>query len=295
MKKNLIWLAGIAMMLAACESSTEYDNGYNQEQGQKAIVFNCEGDLTFSAFDEGVTRGGRRAMEADGKAMTDLWVLDYVGGTLVQQVHQASTDEDFGTPTLNLDYGSHHVYFVASRGEGATLSTAEHNIAWTKPLDTFYKDFQITVSAGTSSAHNVTLERVVTRLRVTVADEIPAGIASITVTPTTWYYGIDYLTGGPAAAQTSEPRTIAIPDSKVGTTGQTNVSIYGFSSATEWTTDVSVVAKNQTDAVIGTANIEDAPFKANRSTNYTGNLFVNAGGFALALSGEWSDDYVGSW
>ena len=295
MKKNLIWLAGIAMMLAACESSTEYDNGYNQEQGQKAIVFNCEGDLTFSAFDEGVTRSGRRTMEADGKAMTDLWVLDYVGGQLVQQVHQASTDEDFGTPTLNLDYGSHHVYFVASRGEGATLSTAEHNIAWTKPLDTFYKDFQITVTAGTSSAHNVTLERVVTRLRVTVADEIPAGIASITVTPTTWYYGIDYLTGGPTAAQTSAPRTIAIPDSKVGTTGSTNVSIYGFSSATEWTTDVSVVAKNQSDAVIGTANIEDAPFKANRSTNYTGNLFVNAGGFALSLSGEWDTEYAGNW
>jgi hypothetical protein len=241
---------------------------------------------------ESMTRG---AMEADGKAMTDLWVLDYVGGQLAQQVHQASTDEDFGTPTLNLDYGSHHVYFVASRGEGATLSTEGHNIAWTKPLDTFYKDFQITVSAGTSSAHNVTLERVVTRLRVTVADEIPAGIASITVTPSKWYYGIDYMTGGPAAAQTSAPRTIAIPESKVGTTGSTNVSIYGFSSATEWTTDVNILAKNQSDAVIGTANIEDAPFKANRSTNYTGNLFVNAGGFTLALSGEWDTEFAGAW
>ena len=291
MKKNLIWLAGIAVMLTACEnSSTEYENGYNQEQGQKAITFTCQGDFTMTT--ESMTRA---ALEADGKAMTDLWVLDYVGGTLVQQVHQASTDEDFGTPTLNLDYGSHRVYFVASRGEGATLSTDGHNIAWTKPLDTFYKDFQITVTAGTSSAHNVTLERVVTRLRVTVADEIPAGIANITVTPTTWYYGIDYLTGGPAAAQASAPRTIAIPDSKVGTTGQTNVSIYGFSSATEWTTDVSVVARNQTDAVIGTASIEDAPFKANRSTNYTGNLFINAGGFALALSGEWDTEFAGSW
>ena len=172
MKKNVILLAVAMMALAACESSTEYDNGYNQEQGQKAIVFNCEGDLTFSAFDDGVTRGGRAALEADGKAMTDLWVLDYVGGTLVQQVHQASTDEDFGTPTLNLDYGSHHVYFVASRGEGATLSTDGHNIAWTKPLDTFYKDFQITVTAGTSSAHNVTLERVVTRLRDRYTDDV---------------------------------------------------------------------------------------------------------------------------
>ena len=288
MKKNLIWLAGIAVMLAACESSTEYDNGYNQEQGQKAIVFNCEGDFGNATFT-------RAALEADGKAMTDLWVLDYKDGSLVQQLHQTSEDEDFGSPTLALSLGQHHIYFVCSRGTTPTLSTEEHNIAWTKPLDTFYKDFQITVTAGTSSAHNVTLERVVTRLRVTVADEIPAGIASITVTPATWYYGIDYLTGGPAAAQASAPRTIAIPDSKVGTTGQTNVSIYGFSSATEWTTDVSVVARNSSSDVIGTANIEDAPFKANRSTNYTGNLFVNAGGFALSLSREWSDDYVGSW
>lgn len=298
MKKNLIWLAGIAVMLAACEKNQVADDlnataTSANEQGQKAIVFNCEGDFTLTT--ESMTRSGRRAMEADGKAMTDLWVLDYVGGTLVQQVHQTSTDEDFGTPTLNLDYGSHHVYFVASRGEGATFSTEGHNIAWTKPSDTFYKDFQITVSAGTSSAHNVTLERVVTRLRVTVADEIPAGIASITVTPTTWYYGIDYLTGGPAAAQASAPRTIVIPESKVGTTGSTNVSIYGFSSATEWTTDVSVVAKDQSDAVIGTANIEDAPFKANRSTNYMGNLFVNAGGFALALSSEWDTEFAGNW
>ena len=206
MKKNVILLAGIAVMLAACENDMSNELAVNNDK--KAVTFTCQGDFTMTT--ENMTRA---AMEADGKAMTDLWVLDYVGGQLVQQVHQASTDEDFGTPTLNLDYGSHHVYFVASRGEGATLSTAEHNIAWTKPLDTFYKDFQITVSAGTSSAHNVTLERVVTRLRVTVADEIPAGIASITVTPTTWYYGIDYLTGDPAAAQASAPRTIAIPES----------------------------------------------------------------------------------
>lgn len=288
MKKNLIWLAGIAVMLTACENDMSNELAVNNDK--KAVTFTCQGDFTMTT--ENMTRA---TMEADGKAMTNLWVLDYVDGQLVQQVHQVSTDEDFGTPTLNLDYGSHHVYFVASRGTTPTLSTEEHTIAWGTTSDTFYKDFQITVTAGTSSAHNVTLERVVTRLRVTVADEIPAGIASITVTPTTWYYGIDYLTGGPAAAQASAPRTIAIPESKVGTTGSTNVSIYGFSSATEWTTDVSVVAKNQSDAVIGTANIEDAPFKANRSTNYTGNLFINAGGFALALSGEWDTDYVGAW
>lgn len=287
MKKNLIWLAGIAVMLAACENDMSNELAVNNDK--KAVTFTCQGDFTMST--ESMTRA---AMEADGKAMTDLWVLDYVGGQLVQQVHQASTDEDFGTPTLNLDYGSHHVYFVASRGEGATLSTAEHNIAWTKPLDTFYKDFQITVSAGTSSAHNVTLERVATKLTITINDAIVEGTAYVEITPQTWYYGLDYLTGEPTADQTAAPRTINIPSTKAGVTGMT-LNIFGLSSTTEWTTDVTVTAKNQSDAVIGTANIEDAPFKANRVTNYTGNLFVNAGGFALVLSSEWDDDYVGSW
>lgn len=292
MKKNVILLAVAMMALAACEKNQVADElnvTAAGENGQKAIVFNCEGDFTMTT--ESMTRA---AMEADGKAMTDLWVLDYVGGTLVQQVHQTSTDEDFGTPTLNLDYGSHHVYFVASRGTTPTLSTEEHTISWGTTSDTFYKDFQIAVSAGTSSAHNVTLERVATKLTITINDAIVEGTAYVEITPQTWYYGLDYLTGEPAAAQTAAPRTINIPSTKAGVTGMT-LNIFGLSSATEWTTDVTVTAKNQSDAVIGTANIEDAPFKANRVTNYAGNLFVNAGGFALALSSEWDTEYAGNW
>ena len=284
--KTFIGLMAIAVMATGC--TQEADEVMNQERGKVMTTFACQGDFGNATF----TRG---ALTADDKSMTDLWVLDYVGGTLVQQLHQVSTDADFGTPSLNLDYGAHHVYFVASRGEGATLSTDAHKITWTKPLDTFYKDFTITVSAGTSSAHSVTLERAVTKLTITINDEIPADIANIAITPVTWYYGIDYLTGGPTDAQVSAPRTINVGSNYVGTSGVVKTSIYGFSAATEWTTDVSVVAKNGSSDVIGTANITDAPFVVNRVTNYAGNLFVNAGGFSLALSGDWSDEYSGSW
>ena len=92
-----------------------------------------QGDFEKPNF-EGMTRA---RLEADGKAMTDLWVLDYVGGALVQQVHQAADDADFGTPTLSLDYGSHHIYFICSRGTMPTLSTDAHNITWATTSDTF--------------------------------------------------------------------------------------------------------------------------------------------------------------
>jgi hypothetical protein len=236
----------------------------------------------------------RAAMEADGKAMTDLWVLDYVGGQLVQQVHQASTDEDFGTPTLNLDYGSHHIYFVASRGTAPTLSTEGHTISWGTTSDTFYKDYSVAVTSGTASTQNVTLNRVATKLTITINDAIVDGTAYVEITPQTWYYGLDYVTGEPTAAQTAAPRTINIPSTKAGVTGMT-LNIFGLSSATEWTTDVTVTACDGDDNTIGQASISNAPFKANRVTNYAGNLFTNTGGFTLALSGEWDTEFAGSW
>ena len=288
MKKNLFGLAGIAAMLTACENGMDDASAVSNET--KTVTFSVQGDFEKPTF-EGMTRAG---LEADGKAMTDLWVLDYVNGTLVQQIHQTSEDEDFGQPTMALDFGSHHIYFVASRGTIPALSTENHTVTWATTSDTFYKDHSMTVTSGTASAQNVTLDRVATKLSITINDEIPTGTAYVEITPATWYYGIDYLTGAPTAAEASTPRTINIPSAKIGTTG-TTLSIFGLSGTTEWTTDVTVTACDGDDNTIGLATIDDAPFVANRVTSYSGNLFTGGGSFAMSLNAEWSTEYSGSW
>ena len=106
MKKNLIGLIGIALMLTACEKQVT-DGVTNERQTQK-VTFLVDGDFERPTFGD-ITRA---AVTADGKAMTDLYVLDYMDGVLVQQIHQTAEDEDFGEPTVILDYGQHHVYFV---------------------------------------------------------------------------------------------------------------------------------------------------------------------------------------
>lgn len=279
-----------SVMFTACSNDADEVSNNCQEQGSKTIKFSCYGDFTMTS--ESMTRS---LLVADGKEMTDLWILDYLDGTLVQQIHQEKTDELFGWPIMTLNYGTHHIYFVASRGEGAVISTTDHKITWTKPLDTFYKDFSITVDAGTSTSQALELDRCVTRLKISVNDEIPAGIATITVTPTTWYYGIDYLTGDPTEAKTSTARVFNIPSSYVGTTGEVNTNMYGFSGATEWTTDVTVVAKDNGGSTIGSVSINDAPLVANRVTNYAGNLFNSNSGFAVNLNVSWGNDYEGTW
>ena len=232
---------------------------------------------------------------ADGKQMTDLWVLDYKDGTLVQQLHQSNTDDDFGAPVMNLSYGTHHVYFVASRGNSPTLNTTAKTITWTKVLDTFYKDYEVTVVATSNGNRAVTMERAVTRLRLTFTDAIAENAATISITPHTWYYGINYETGEPAEAMTDHSATISIPAANVGKVGET-ANLYGFSSATEWTTDIAIASKTSENTTIGAATIEGAPFKRNRSTDYTGPLFTSSGDLSLSLNATWSEPpHTGTW
>ena len=287
--KNYYGLMAMAMAMMTTGCTQEADEVMNQERGEVVTTFAVTGDFEMSL--KAMTRG---ELTADGKAMTDLWVLDYKGGSLVQQLHQTSEDEDFGSPTLALSLGQHHIYFVCSRGTTPTLSTDDHTIVWATTSDTFYKDYSANVTSGSTANRSVTLDRVATKLGITIADAIPTGTAYVEITPATWYYGIDYLTGEATAAQTSGTRTINIPESRIGKTG-TNLNIFGLSGATEWTTDVTVTARDGDDNVIGTATITGAPFKANRATTYSGSLFSAGGGFAMTLTDAWDDDYLGSW
>lgn len=289
----MIMMALAAAFICGCEKPVLDDaNGEaleEESQGSpsKRFTFTVKGDFGAATF----TRG---YLTADGQSMTDLWVFDFVDGTCVQTVHQTSTDADWGQPKMSLSYGSHHVYFVASRGEGATLDADGHTITWTGPRDTFWQDYEVDVVSTSNGNRAVTLDRVATKVRIVVNDEVPATCKAVTVTPERWYYGWDYVNGVAMASQQNE-RRVTVPESYVGTSGQLAVSIFGLSSADEWVTNVAVKALGDGDAVLGSATITGAPFKANRSTEYSGNLFGSAGGLDVSVSASWESPKTGTW
>ena len=283
--KRYIFYIMVALAFAACSK-----NDAVLEGPPVKMTFAISGDFTLN------THEFTRALEADGKIMTDVWVLDYVDGTLVQQLHQSdNTATDFGTPTLNLSIGTHHIYFVASRGEGAVLNTTTHALTFTSVRDTFWKDYEVTISGGTLSGNrSVTLDRVVTKLKLTFTDAIPEGAATFNVTPSSWYYGVDYTTGEPSEATANGTITVNIPSSEIGVVNEA-VSIFGFSSAAEWTTNIAINCKSASDAVLGSATITSAPFVRNRVSEYTGPLFGDSGAMTLSLNATWDDSYTGTW
>ena len=296
--KQLLMAVAVCLTMTACEKAIEVEELGQQTEVElpdgtvaktKKFTFTMKGDFS---DDWKTTRG---YLAADGRDMTDVWVLDYMNGQLVQQLHQGdNTADDFGKPQMSLAYGSHHVYFVASRGTGADMNVGEHRLTWEKVSDTFYKDYAINVTGTSNGSRTVTLDRCVTKLTAVITDEIPTGAATFNITPTAWHYGIDYVSGNPTAATASQTITINIPSSEIGFTGE-RLNIFGFSADDEWTTDVAIDCKTSTGTILGTATITDVPLKQNRITTFSGPLFSAEGLTTVSLSTEWLDAHTGTW
>mgnify|MGYP003302660201 CR=1 FL=1 len=280
-----LYIIILAALFAACNN----ENSSMLDDSPVKMTFAISGDFILN------THEFTRALESDGKTMTDVWVLDYVGGELKQQLHQTSDDADFGSPTMDLSLGTHHIYFIASRGAGAVLNTTTHALTFTSVRDTFWKDYEVIISGGTSSDNrSVTLDRIVTKLKLTFTDAIPEGAATFNVTPSSWCYGVDYTTGEPSEATANGTITVNIPSSEIGVFNEA-VSIFGFSAATEWTTDIAVDCKTSESSILGSATIVAAPFVRNRISEYTGPLFGDSGSMTLSLNATWDDSYTGTW
>ena len=282
--------------LTACEKEiiTEKEDATVSDgsaiEKTKKFTFTLKGD--FSNDWKPVTRG---YLSADGKDMTDLWVMDYVGGQLVQQIHQSdNTAEDFGRPVMNLSYGTHHVYFVASRGASPVLNTTDGTITWSSVRDTFWKDYEVSVVSTSNGNRAVTLDRVVTKPMLAFTDAISNDAFSINFTPATWYYGLNYKTGEPTDATTSQTIVTTLPDSYKGQSGVV-LSYFSISPSDEWTSNISLNSKDGDNHIIGQANMTSVPFVRNRQTEYSGPLFTSGGSMSLSLDGDWETSVTGTW
>lgn len=234
---------------------------------------------------------GTRAKAVSESDMTDMWVFDYMNGTIMESVHFADTDEGFSSPSLTLKYGAHDLYIVASKGESSEIDETKHQISWETPHNTFWKTLHLEVDENSADALAVTLDCMVTELCLVIDDEVPEDVATISVAPSKWYYGMDYLTGEPLHEINNHEITTNIPASKIGTKGKMATSIYGFSSATEWTTDVTVMAKNSNGDLIGKSTIVGVPFSRNIASKYHGNLFAIGRGDSLNIDDTWQMSY----
>ena len=286
MKKLSIGLAAAMMLPMLSCTSDEQQTVKATGSEQKTITFTFGDVLTQHAM----TRADVTELD-----LTDLWMFDYVGDDLQQTVHQSNTDEDFGAISASMGYGDHTLYFVASRGTTPTSDIDAQTITWVKPSDTFWATATITVSPSSASSQAVTLSRVATRLRITVNDEVPAGAAKFVITPSQWYYGIDYTTGSGIAPSANQPREVSIPSSYIGTSGQLAIAIFGFVPSADWQTNITASLKASDESTLGSVTLEDVSLRKNITTAYSGGILGTAKSFTLSADDTWGDDDIHTW
>ena len=283
MKKLLMAMAAAAMLLS-CEKEETLTAKVNEPKDSlqtKTITFTF-GEISHKAMTRGTL--------ADA-SITDLWLFDYMGEDLKQTIHQSSTDDGFGSVAVTAETGDHSFCFIASRGTGATVSDGA--ITWEKPSDTFWAKSMLTITPTTATSQSVELQRVATKLKITITDEVPATLSKLTITADTWHSGINALTGEPTAAA-ARASIISVPASYIGTTGQLVASIFGI-CGDDYTTDVSVTASDANSQTIASVVIDEVPMKQNTTTSYSGPLFTRQPTFTMIVADSWLEDIEDTW
>lgn len=251
----------------------------------------------------------RAALTANGKALTDIYIMDYdkTTGALLQVLHQTSTAQDFAAPDLLLDYGAHTIKVVATRSDSPTLQTATGAV-WTttdnatmdvptsadapvlmassKTSDTFGAEVGVTVGTGTSEAVSITLERFVAKLVIKATDTFPADCTTLDVT----------LDESPAMSWASmsvieraKNHRITDVSGLAGKTG-TTISYFVLCPVDGYTTDVVVTPGSSAGSRYTAVTVTDVPLERNKVTTITGTLYGHTRGMAIQVADAWSAD-----
>ncbi len=273
------------------------------QRAQVRLVCNVP-TVTTAARSGAVTRA---ALTANGKAMTDIYILDYnkATGALLQVLHQTSTAADFAEPTITMDYGEHVLRVLATRSESPTLLDADSapwsttaNVLRTidgmapvlltfgKTSDTFGAETDITVRAGMDATASVTLERMVAKLVIDSTDDFPADASTIDLALDE-YKAVQWQDFSVIDPQKNH-RIVDVS----GVAGQTGTTItYFFLAPTDgYNTDMTITTYGASGKEYSTITLTGVPLERNKVTTITGSLYGHQSGFQVSLNDAWNSE-----
>lgn len=273
MKKYLFFSAIVALLFVSCK-------GKNEPVQQHQVTFRVpQLAVETEPMNAPAVRKVAPLTDEDGSQMTDLILFD--GATYLMR--QQNTDPNFGTVTVMLTAGEHHLHFVATRSTELSYDEGVLNCASLRA--TFGKHYDLNVTGG--SDEYVTMDRLTGMVVITIEDEIPAGAANLRIQFGDYYKGLNPTTfAGVRSGDFDQTVSIA---SKVGQTDvQYKLNILAPVYGNESTTTYTLTATNGSGEVIGQAT-GTMPINSNTKTLLHGNLFVGTRSF-LSLATSWGAD-----
>ena len=299
-------LAAGTSITSSCNNEASAVNDTAQESTQRAHVrLLCNVPIvTPPRQAQALTRA---AMTANGKSITDLYILDYdkTTGALLQVLHQTSTATDFAEPDLTLDYGEHILRLIATRSDAPRLTT-DDGTAWSitantmtaitgeaptlltagKTSDTFAAEVDVSVRTGAAQSVSVTLERNVARLIINSTDDFPADCATLDLTMNEYkairlkdLYVID----------PQKNHRISDISNLAGQQG-TTITYYLLCPTDGYSTDITITPTRTTGNPYPTITLTDVPLERNKTTTITGSIYGHQQGMKIGVNDEWNSE-----
>ena len=302
MKTKLMMMAAIAaagMTMVSCSSDNE--NMVEDVKPDKAHVrLVCGMGVSVSPM-------SRAALSANGKALTDLYILDYdkATGKLLQVLHQTSTAADFAEPDLTLDYGEHVLKVVATRSQEPTLWDAENN-TWTvepniltpvtatqpvmltssKTSDTFGAEKEVSVGVGTGTTVSIVLDRLVAKLVVNSTDMFPDDCTTIAI-DFQEHRTMSWATMDVTEAVNNQ-RVVDVANLR-GTTG-TVLSYFVLAPKDGYQTDITLTTNRTDGNPYSTITVPGVTLERNKVTTISGPIYGHGQGFQVTVNDTWVNE-----
>ena len=301
MKTKLMMMAAIAavgMTIVSCSSDNE-KFVEDSQPGKAHVRLVCGVGVSVSPMT-------RAALSANGKQLTDLYIMDYdkSTGKLLQVLHQTSTAADFAEPDLTLDYGEHVLKVVATRSTEPTLWDAGNNtwqvepniltpVTSTQPVmltsnktsDTFGAEKEVSVGIGTATTVSIALDRLVAKLVLRSTDVFPDDCTTITI-DLQEYSTLLWTTMDVTEASNSQ--RVADVSSLRGTTG-TVLNYFVMAPNDGYQTDITLTMNRTDGNPYSTITVPSVKLERNKVTTITGPIYGHGQGFQVMVNDAWSE------
>ena len=291
-------IAAVGMTIVSCSSDNE-KFVEDAQPGKAHVRLVCGVGVSVSPMT-------RAALSANGKQLTDLYIMDYdkSTGKLLQVLHQTSTAEDFAEPDLTLDYGEHVLKVVATRSTEPTLWDAGNNtwqmepniltpVTSTQPVmltsnktsDTFGAEKEVSVGIGTATTVSIALDRLVAKLVLSSTDVFPDDCTTITI-DLQEYSTLLWTTMDVTEASNSQ--RVADVSSLRGTTG-TVLNYFVMAPKDGYQTDITLTTNRTDGNPYSTITVPSVKLERNKVTTITGPIYGHGQGFQVMVNDAWSE------
>ena len=290
------------LMLSACQSGP--DDAVAPD-GQCTVTFSVTNyrQMNFDDISASqTTRAEQIVMDLNNLSLTvfDAETNKQVGSTILhvsKDYHNSAKEaREFPKFSLTLPYGHYRVLVLGFNGSRACNIVSPKHISWADDYvpNTFLSYDEFTLDDNSELQHEVTLRRVVSAFCVTAEEAIPAELKAMRFSADAGGVVLDATTGF-ATESTGRTSDIIVPADNIGEQNLAFTSFL-FLPKAEITTDYTVQAIGEGNAVLNEIHFAGVPLRINYLTEWTGKVFE--GGSVDVTPGQtgfgikWDTDYA---